>query len=77
VPVIPLRGVPGSHTAPHLGWFGTWWIVTPAVISLIFPHPADIKITNNTIIPMKERAVAPLRLLLRSWEPLGRKGERP
>ncbi len=29
--------VPGSHGAPHLGWFGTWWIVTPAVIVLIFP----------------------------------------
>ena len=24
--------VPGSHGVPHLGWFGTWWIVTPAVI---------------------------------------------
>ena len=30
--------VPGSHGAPHLGWFGTWWIVTPAVITLIFPR---------------------------------------
>ena len=29
--------VPGSHGVPHLGWFGTWWIVTPAVIILIFP----------------------------------------
>ena len=29
--------VPGSAGAPHLGWFGTWWIVTPAVIILIFP----------------------------------------
>jgi hypothetical protein len=29
--------VPGSHGAPHLDWFGTWWIVTPAVIVLIFP----------------------------------------
>lgn len=29
--------VPGSHGAPQLGWFGTWWIVTPAVIILIFP----------------------------------------
>ena len=29
--------VPGSYGAPHLGWIGTWWIVTPAVIILIFP----------------------------------------
>jgi len=29
--------VPGSAGAPHLGWFGTWWIVTPAVIILVFP----------------------------------------
>ena len=29
--------VPGSHGVPHLGWFGTWWIITPAVIILIFP----------------------------------------
>lgn len=29
--------VPGSHGAPHLGWFGTWWIVIPAVIALVFP----------------------------------------
>ncbi|EWM19179.1 hypothetical protein [Kutzneria sp. 744] len=29
--------VPGSAGAPHLGWFGTWWIITPAVIILIFP----------------------------------------
>ncbi len=29
--------VPGSHGAPHLGWFGGWWIITPAVIVLIFP----------------------------------------
>jgi hypothetical protein len=29
--------VAGSAGAPHLGWFGTWWIVTPAVIILIFP----------------------------------------
>src|SRR6185437_323599 len=29
--------VPGSHGAPHLGWFGTWGIVTPAVIILIVP----------------------------------------
>jgi hypothetical protein len=29
--------VPGSHGAPHLGWFGTWWSITPAVIILIFP----------------------------------------
>jgi len=28
---------PGSRSAPHLGWFGTWWIITPAVIILIFP----------------------------------------
>ena len=29
--------VPGSHGVPHLGWFGTWWIITPAVIILVFP----------------------------------------
>lgn len=29
--------VPGSRGAPHLGWFGTWWVITPAVIILIFP----------------------------------------
>jgi hypothetical protein len=29
--------VPGSAGAPHLGWFGNWWIVTPAVLILIFP----------------------------------------
>jgi hypothetical protein len=29
--------VAGSHGVPHLGWFGAWWIVTPAVIILIFP----------------------------------------
>jgi hypothetical protein len=29
--------MPGSHGVPHLGWFGTWWIITPAVIILIFP----------------------------------------
>lgn len=29
--------VPGSRGVPHLGWFGTWWVVTPAVIILIFP----------------------------------------
>ncbi|MEV0692977.1 hypothetical protein [Streptomyces sp. NPDC050388] len=23
--------VPGSHGAPHLGWFGTWWIITFSV----------------------------------------------
>ena len=29
--------VPGSAGAPHLGCFGTWWIITPAVIILVFP----------------------------------------
>lgn len=29
--------VPGSAGAPHVGIFGTWWIITPAVIILIFP----------------------------------------
>ncbi|HEY5358071.1 MAG TPA: hypothetical protein VIJ82_10390 [Streptosporangiaceae bacterium] len=29
--------VPGSRGVPHLGWLGTWWIVTPAVVILIFP----------------------------------------
>jgi hypothetical protein len=24
--------VPGSSGVPHLGWLGTWWIITPAVI---------------------------------------------
>jgi hypothetical protein len=27
----------GLRGAPRLGWFGTWWIVTPTVIVLVFP----------------------------------------
>jgi hypothetical protein len=27
----------GSAGAPQLSWFGTWWVITPAVIVLIFP----------------------------------------
>jgi len=29
--------VPGSAGVPHLGIFGTWWIITPAVLILIVP----------------------------------------
>ena len=28
-PSFHCGAVPGSHAAPHLGWFGTWQIVTP------------------------------------------------
>ena len=34
---IHCGAMPGSHGVPHLGWFGTWWILTPAVIILIVP----------------------------------------
>ena len=54
---------PARRQAPHLGWFGTWWLVTPAVIILIFPlgFRADLLLLPQGLLPVVVAVPAGLR----------------